>query len=330
MMNYKGYEYVNCPLCGENDTEDLFIAPVQNFQKGFFSFDEWKIVKCKHCGLIFVNPRISQEVNDNYYRFEIEGDHKFIDHHFIDTAQTQTPYWTRILRLINQQKKQGKLLDIGSGNGAFLVQARLAGFDVEGQDISPYFLNYCKKTYGLKIHEGELSSLHLPSNCFDIVTLFDVIEHHRQPQDLLQEVRRILKPDGIIVISTHDIGNFFARLYGKKWRMIYPIGHLIYYTKQTLANSLKQSGFQIVRIGEANIIDTVWYKEGINSIRSFFTTIFLRTIILYIYKPLSIVFPFIKKIKIKYHGILLSYDLILFKAGNQIISNDEMIIIAQP
>lgn len=330
MANYKGIEDVNCLLCGKNDSDVLFVAPVQDFQKGIFLYDEWNIVKCKHCGLVYVNPRINKEANDSYYRFEIEGDHVFIDRHFVDTAQTQSPYWERLIRLIQQQKNQGKLLDVGSGNGAFLVQARSAGFEVEGQDISPYFIEYCKRNRNLEIHEGELSSLNFPSNYFDVITLFDVIEHHRQPLELLKEIKRILKTDGILIITTHDIGNFFAKIHGKKWRMIYPVGHLVYYTKQTLTASLIQAGFRVIKAGGANIIDTNLFREVLNLIRSSFTTIFLRAVIIYLYRPLSNVVPVMQKIRIKYKETVLSHELILFKAGDQMISNDEMVFIVQP
>lgn len=330
MLNYKGVEFIKCSLCGQDDTKTLFKAPVQDFQKGLFSYDEWNIVKCKNCGLVYVNPRISQDVVNRYYKFEIEGDHFFLDNHFIEMAQSQIPHWKRIIRLINQFKYNGNLLDLGCGNGTFLYQAKLAGYNVEGQDISPYFINYCKTQYDFNIYEGELNYLNLPSEHYDVITMFDVIEHHLHPLELLQEIKRILKPDGILVISTHDIGNPFAKLYGKKWRMIYPIGHLTYYSKQTLMMTLQTAGFKCIKQGGGNIVDDHWLKEVKNFISSIFTTLILRSIIIYIYKPLCNVFPFLGKLKIKYNNTILTYDQILFKAGNQLISNDEIIAISKP
>lgn len=329
-MTYKGIEQIHCPLCGGDDTDLKFKAPVQPYQKGHFSLDEWNIVQCRQCGLVYVNPRISEAANNAFYKFEMEGDHDFLDHHFIESAATQLPYWKRLVRLIQQEQPGGKLLDVGCGSGSLLVQARSSGFEVTGQDVSPFFINYCRNTHGLNILEGELETLHLPEASFDVVTCFDVIEHHRRPMDLLREIRRILKPTGIFLISTHDIGNLFARLYGKKWRMIYPIGHLIYFTRQTMAKMLIETGFNVVRTGGANIIDTGWPGEFKNALKSGFTTLLLRALILGIYKPVTRMLPFLTYWKIHFKGTTLTHDLLLFKAGTQIISNDEMVIIAHP
>lgn len=329
-LSYKGIENINCPICNIDDTVFLFSAPVQKYQEGIFSYDKWNIVKCKKCGLVYVNPRISRTANENYYKFELQGDHEFLDTHFLESAPMQTKYWERMVRLIQKFKTTGRWLDVGCGSGALLVQARSKGYHVSGQEISPFFIDFCRNTHQLEVFNGELDTFNIRGEVFDIISCFDVIEHHRHPLSLLTEIRRILKPNGLLVISTHDFGNVFARIYGNKWRMIYPIGHLFYFTRNTMKRLLEQSGFRIISIGCANTIDTNVLRMILNSIRSFFTTIVLRSLILWIYKPISSVLPFIQNWQIKYKGVVLCHKLLLFKAGSQLISNDEMVIIACP
>lgn len=326
----KGFEFINCPLCGQNENKLKFTAPVQPHQKGYFSFDEWNIVQCKHCGLIYVNPRITEEVNKKYYEFDVNGDLDFIEKHFIESADYRSSYWERMVRVVKKYKISGNLLDIGCGNGAFLIAAHNAGFTVFGQDISKYFIELNEKENWIKVYEGELERLHLQKNTFDVITCFDVIEHHFNPKALLNEIRRIMKPDGILIISTHDIGNIFAKIYASKWRMIYPIGHLIYFSRKTIKKILSKTGYDIVRITGANKIDENNLKETSNFVKSVFKTLILRTLILLIYKPLTSILPFLRNWKINYKNITLTHNLVLFIAGDQIISNDELLAIAQP
>ena len=326
---FKGYEFISCPMCERDETELMFTSNVQPHQKGQFSFDEWKIVRCKHCGLVYVNPRITETVNQEYYKFKLDGDQAFINNHFIASAAYHASYWQRMVRVVKKYKKAGKLLDVGCGSGDFLIAAKAAGFCVIGQDISDYFVELNKTENQITVGTSFYLKPDESSNSFDVITCFDVIEHHRNPVGLLSEIRKLLKPGGLLIISTHDIGNIFAKLYGEKWRMIYPIGHLTYFTRKTMRKILSQSGYDLIRITGANNIDDDKIKEILNGILSLFKTIFIRTIILFIYKPFMNLFPVLKGWKIRFRGTTYTHELITFIAGNQIIFNDEFIAISK-
>lgn len=326
---FRGFEYINCPLCGWNNTKLRFLANVLPHQKGIFSFDVWNIVNCNNCGFVYVNPRITEKVNDEYYKFKLKGDQDFIIHHFIESADYHLSYWRRMIRVIKKFKKFGNLLDVGCGSGDFLIAAQAAGYRVFGQDISDYFIEFNRKENNIIVFTEELKKLNLQRNSFDVVSCFDVIEHHRNPMELLSEIKTLLKPDGILIISTHDISNIFAKFYGKKWRMIYPIGHLTYFTRRTMKRMLSELGYEIIRITGANYIDDNKAKEIFNYVQSIFKTIILRAIILLVYKPFMDQFPALQRWKIKVKGMTLTHELIIFLAGNQIIFNDELISIAR-
>lgn len=328
--NYCGLDYPCCCICDTSNFYGLFVAPVQNYQKGIFDLDSFPIVKCNQCGLIYVNPRISIEANNKYYEFSLTADHEFLDKHFFETYPVHHKQIDRYIRMIKKTKKDGRLLDIGCGNGYFLTRAKESGFDVEGQEISPLFVNFCRQNLDLTVHSGELESLNLEAGSYDVITMFDVIEHVYDPGKLLKECRRLLKPDGLLVVTTHDIGNFFAKLYGVKWHMIYPIGHVWYFTHVTLRSLLLKESFRELYSGSAYIADNTWPKSALNFITSIIKSVIFRSLIIYIYSPISENFPFLTKWKIKIGNLTIDHQKLLFLAGRQVNLNDEILSISQP
>ena len=326
----RGLEYSRCCICGSTNSTRLFDAPVQEYQKGVFELDSFPIVKCSQCGLIFVNPRISSGANSKYYEFLLPQDHDFLDKHFFETYSFHKNQLERYIRVIKKYRRSGRLLDLGCGNGYFLTCARDSGFQVEGQDISPFFVDYCRQNINLKVHSGELATLNLESSSYDVITMFDVIEHVYHPDKLLAECRRLLKPGGILVITTHDAGNFLAKRYGVNWRMIYPIGHVYYFTRKTLRSLLRKVDFKETLSALAYITDETWYRSISNYLASIFKSILLRAIIIYLYKPISKLFPFLAKWKINIRNLSLDHQKLIFLAGDQINFNDEILSISKP
>lgn len=327
---YSGLEYPDCCVCDTSNNCELFVAPVQKYQKGVFDLDVFPIVKCKQCGMIYVNPRISLEANNKYYEFALTGDQNFLDKHFFETYSFHRKKIDRYIRMIKKTKLEGRLLDIGCGNGYFLTRARESGFQVEGQEISPLFINYCRQTLDLTVYSGELDSLDLPASSYDVITMFDVIEHVYTPGILLKECNRLLKPDGILVVTTHDIGNFLAKLYGVKWHMIYPVGHVWYFNHITLSSLLNKEMFKELFSGSAYTADTTWSKSIINFFSSIIKSVILRSFIIYIYHPLTKIFPFLVKWNFKIGNQTVNHQKLLFLAGGQVNLNDEILSISQP
>jgi len=326
---YNGLEHPNCCICGSTNYTSLFIAPVQEHQKGVFDLDSFPIVKCNQCDLIFVNPRISAEANNKYYEFSLPHDREFLDKHFFETYPIHKNRLNRYIKLINKYKKTGRLLDVGCGNGYFLTRASASGFQVEGQEISPLFINYCRNELGLIVHSEELVANNLETGSYDVITLFDVIEHVYQPDELLMECNRLLKSDGILVVTTHDAGNFLAKLYRDNWHMIYPIGHVYYFSQKTLRSLLHKAGFQEKYHGLAYIADETWYKTLFNYLVSIMKSIILRSMIIYIYKPQTKIFPFLTRWRIEIGGLSMDHQKLLFLAGTQVNLNDEILSISK-
>ncbi len=328
MESSKGIEYVRCNRCGADDVRKHFRVPVRDDQLGEFVLDFWDIVQCKKCGLIYTNPRADSEALAAYYEFENAADYQFIQDWFIENADLQRPTWQRYLKAMSCHGDPGRLLDVGCGAGSFLVEAQRNGFEVVGQEVSPFFIDYCRREHGLTIFDDEIEDLDLVAGTFDFVTAFDVIEHHPNPRLLLREMHRLLRPGGIIVISTHDIGNWFARLYGSQWRFIDPIAHLTYFTRNSLTSMMKSSGFRILHKGGMHTIDGSTAAETKNRILQFFRVIVLRALVIWLYKPISERIPAFTRWQIKIGDGVLNHRKLLTRAGTQIIMDDEMVFLA--
>ena len=327
--SYKGIEFVKCNLCGEDNTKLLFQAPVRDYRSGVYNRDIWDIVQCENCDLIYTNPRIDDDARAGLYSFKTPGDEKFVKEWFIENADLQRHVWQRFLGAVQQYDQPGRLLDIGCGAGAFLVEARKNGYDVVGQEVSGFFIEYCRESHHLEIYDDFLENLEIPEQSFDFVTIFDVIEHHPNPDLLLKQINSLLKPNGIIVVGTHDIGNWIARYHGVNWRYIKPIGHITYFTRKTLMAMLKKNGFDILQVGGSHTIDKSKTKRIKNNVVQFLRLILFRSLILFIYKPITKRIPRLTRWEIKLGKGRLNHKKLLMRAGDQVNMNDNMLIIAR-
>ena len=327
--NTKGIEAVSCTICGVDDAELHFEAPVQPHRVGIYARDVWPLVRCRRCGLIYLNPRVDDAARAAFYSFETPGDQRFVQDWFIENEDLQRPVWRRFLRVLKRVQPAGRLLDVGCGAGTFLDEARAAGFAVEGQEVAATFVDYCRRTHGLIVHDGFLDDLDLPRGSYDVITAFDVIEHHPDPRLLITQMRALLRPGGVVMISTHDIGNYFARHYGVRWRYIRPIGHITYFSRRTLARLLRSCGFEVVRQGGSHTIEASQPAEWRRRFVQFWRLIVLRALIIRIYKPLTGRFPRLARWRLRLGQAVLTHEMLLLRAGAQIAMDDDMVILAR-
>jgi 2-polyprenyl-3-methyl-5-hydroxy-6-metoxy-1,4-benzoquinol methylase len=179
------------------------------------------------------------------------------------------------------------------------------------------------------MYEGEIETLPIALGSLDFITAFDVIEHHPSPSHLLREMHRLLRPGGLVAISTHDIGNPFARRYGAHWRFINPIGHLTYFSRQTLEAMLSRNGFQVLYRGGIHTADGSRAAEIGNWVIQFLRVIVLRTLVISLYLPLSKRFPSLTRWRIESGQGEWDHRKLQIRAGQQIIMNDDMVFIAR-
>ena len=212
-----------------------------------FSASDYRVVRCDDCGLVFLNPQPSDDVLARIYSADY-----FLGSNTEKSSQavreikqaTARLYLSEISRYCGPDS--GRLLEIGCGDGDFLVTAQAAGWRVTGVD---YSAAACEKArQRLKNGEvfcGELQSTRLEAEQFDLCVISDVIEHVRSPMDFLREIHRLLKPGGALFIATPSIDSWSARLMRQKW-MEFKAEHLTYFGPQTLQTALFKSNFRDV------------------------------------------------------------------------------------
>ena len=224
-----------CMLCGPEG--DVCIRFVKNGHT---------IYRCLACGLMFVFPQPSSEelvqlYDIDYYK---RGNKYLIG----DEANAQSLTFdedAQKLKIVKAYKSTGRLLDVGCAMGGFLSLARQEDFDVQGIEVSEFCARHVKEHHGIDVYNGDLLSAQFHSNTFDVVTMWDVLEHLGDPRGAVSEAHRVLRPGGFLCVSTGDIGSVCARIMAGLWHLLTPPQHLFYFTKKSVEKCLARSGFRV-------------------------------------------------------------------------------------
>lgn len=243
-------EYVRCNICGEDNYGVLYKPKheeIKNEQELIEKFkssgDELlidQVVECKNCGLIYINPRIRNDLI-------IKGYSLGEDSAFVSQARGREITFERSLRFIEKYVKKGKLLDIGTAGGSFLYVAKKRNWEVYGIEPNKWLCDWGKKNYGIDIKQGTIFDNKFKDNFFDMISLWDVLEHVPDPKKELLEINRVMKKDGVLVVNYPDIGSLMSKLMGKRWIFLLSV-HLFYFTRKTIKRILLDSGFEPILI----------------------------------------------------------------------------------
>jgi len=240
-------EKINCNICGKDDYEIVYPSlytdkdnVVELFKSSGDEPSKDQIVKCKNCRLIYVNPRITPEKI-------IEGYSEGSDEKFISQAKGREKTFNRALKVVEKYVRIGKLLDIGTAGGSFLAAAKKRGWQVNGIEPNKWLCDWGKKNYGIEIKQGTLEKNNFEAGSFDLVTLWDVLEHVPDPTDTLTRVNKLLKMNGSLVVNYPDIDSSVAKLMKRKWVFILTV-HLFYFTPTTIRKLLEKCGFEVIII----------------------------------------------------------------------------------
>jgi len=246
-MEYKMIS-VKCNLCGADDYKvkyepwvtDIDLKNYLSASGGIMGVN--RIVKCNQCGLVYVNPQLQADsVIDAYSNST--------DELYVSQAKGREITFKKCLNLVEKHAPQkGKILDIGCAAGFFIKVAKENGWNIHGVEVSKWLAEYGKKELGLNIFAGTLAEAKYQDSMFDVITMWDVLEHTPDPTTVLAEVNRILKKDGVLFINWPDEGSVLTKLAGKKW-WFYLSNHMYYFTDKTLADMLKKAGFQPFKSG---------------------------------------------------------------------------------
>jgi SAM-dependent methyltransferase len=143
-------------------------------------------------------------------------------------------------------KAGGRLLDVGCATGDFLAHMAKYGWQVHGVEPSLAASRRARQMHDLDVRTGDLEQARFPDGYFDVVTLWDVLEHLHDPLGSLKEIHRILKSDGVLVIELPNTQSFDAMLFGTYWIGLDIPRHLYVFPPAPLEAMLEETGLQIV------------------------------------------------------------------------------------
>lgn len=260
-------EAVKCIFCGGTQSKKIFQ------QK------ESKIYACAHCGLIFRWPQPTRaEIQEFYDQQEhLENPYFAGLKKNYGMNNPAVKLYRRELEKIDRFLIPGKLLDVGCAYGVFLDLARLVGWQASGVEVSKVSSEYARKNFGLSVFTGTLEEAKFAPDSFDLITLWDVAEHLTDPIKTFQEIYRVLKPGGYILILTIDVRSLIGRManiFPKTKDFLYDIQHNYFFSHRSLKQFLTKTGFNQVKI-----LDTTgaqisrWHSRSIPGVLSLGTDV---------------------------------------------------------
>jgi len=243
---------MKCKICASNEAKHKFNLT-----------DKLSVYSCSNCSVLFMDPQLSDEeitalYSEQYYKaWGISGpsENDVSKQMKIDTFQLR-------LNQIQKHVKSGKVLDIGCATGFFLEAAQSRGFDPYGIEFSEYSSKFAKKKFGENaIFNGKLEDCDFPEAMFDVITMFDLIEHVRVPTDILAKAAKLLKPDGIIMITTPHSKSRSNKMMGTRWTH-YKKEHFFYFDKTSLDYIAKENNLEMIFSGSSKKALNVYYLQS--------------------------------------------------------------------
>jgi 2-polyprenyl-3-methyl-5-hydroxy-6-metoxy-1,4-benzoquinol methylase len=261
----------NCPLCSregrlkyEGLSDRLYGVP-----------GRWNFMSCRECGVLWLNPcpvpeDITKCYPERYFTHEAVEPltlgrsgkarrlrsavlHRQFGYHHLDVAEHWLALLGRILMLTPWLRRKltmgldvflipyqpdGRLLDIGCGNGVYLALMKQLGWEVMGIEMDAKAAAIAQSHFGFFVHVGTVNDAPFDERSFDVVTMSHVLEHVRDPIKFLQTAARFLKPGGRIIIVTPNAQSLGSLLFRKDWYALDPPRHLVLFTPKSVKKCL--------------------------------------------------------------------------------------------
>lgn len=234
-------KHVNCNICNSSERTVMYPGTIAKDEP--VTVKEWTstepsyaryydIVRCNSCGLVYMTPI---DAGPNLYEDVRDED-------YLKSWDERADTFRDLLKIVSAHKSGGQLLDIGSYGGIFLEVALKAGYMAQGAEVSKWGVEHARMRTGAPVHQGPCCTLELADR-FDVITMWDVIEHLPDPSHCLANIHQHLKPNGVLALSTHNIESLLARMMGRRypWLMRF---HLHHFSPKTLALLLRKCGFE--------------------------------------------------------------------------------------
>jgi 2-polyprenyl-3-methyl-5-hydroxy-6-metoxy-1,4-benzoquinol methylase len=260
-----------CKICGHPDTEFLLRAESKRYSPGEY-FD---LCRCKKCNSVCTNPHLKFTAIQKYYPEDYEP-HEPIRTKTVHSRELimkllrnyiygfrTNPGAKRanaVRRLLSWAfdrlsyrsypwpRGDGKLLDIGCGNGAYLATVKELGWEGYGIESDFAAARNASKTLGLEVQTGDFESVAYPEKHFDAITMWHSLEHFPDPKKIIRKVRKLLKDEGLLMIGLPNFSSLDQKLFKESWNGLEIPLHAYHFTPRSIQYLLEETGFEITKI----------------------------------------------------------------------------------
>lgn len=250
---------VPCVLCGCSKKTMLLEA------MDYISQDTFRLLQCQACGLVETAPRPNSAKMVRYYPDEYFG---LSGRRFLGPGERmiQLARVWRARAIHRLFHAPGRILDIGCGRGWMLSKLKQLHWECYGTEWSETLVEQHRQNGLHAFHDPDRHDCHFPDQFFDAVTLWHIFEHISNPSEILVEINRIMKPNGVIVIATPNFGGLVSRLSRESWFALDVPRHLYHYSHKTLPAMVESTGFRVFRRRSLSIEQDVFgaAQSGLN------------------------------------------------------------------
>lgn len=230
---------IKCNLCRNDDFTD------------FHPLGNSTIVRCNKCGLFYLNPQLEEEdlkkLYDMTYFASEDSAVSGYDNYDADEENIIRTSHKKLKRIEHYYPNKGKLIDVGCATGIFPHVASLRGWEAFGVEYSDFAAEQARKKYNLQVTTGTIHDIDFPDGYFDCITMWDLIEHVKDPRSDLEKAYSLLKVGGILAVMTPNAESLISKIWGKKWLLWNRTDHLFFFGPSTFNRLLREVGFEIIK-----------------------------------------------------------------------------------
>lgn len=226
------FEDIRCCVCGNENKTDFKVK---------YKHEKFAVVTCNACDLHFIPPYYRKKITYGNYKDEK-----------VTEAVRQGNNWVKVqrhilrMKFIKRYKSSGDLFDLGAGWGHFMLAAKEMGYKVSGIEISEQPFLYSKHDLNLPVEHIDFFDMKEDKK-FDVITMWDVLEHIDKADLFIEKCSRLTKSDGILVLQVPQIDSYYAKKYKDSWKMM-GLDHVNYFSKKTITLLLEKYGYKVEKI----------------------------------------------------------------------------------
>lgn len=287
--------FISCYACSRPLKSIIFKAIDYNDNKTPYAF-----YQCAYCELMQIYPFPKDEKNTKYYSYADPNEYAKDKNKQINFI-SKIPFGSLLLRKyidgcyhkryerVLTLCKKGKILDIGCGEGSFLRKFPTSSWQISGVEINKSLAKFAKThTKNATIITKPIESTRLPKKNFDIITLWHVLEHLQNPVTVLRSLRKIISPNGYIVIEVPHGNSIYKSLFQKYWQLLLLPRHLFFWTKKSLKYALNDAGFEVIHTSYPGILNLSGASSCANFLQSKGFNQLLAIITAILFSPLCV------------------------------------------